>query len=100
MAVVIRLTRRGRKKLPFYRIGVFEASTRRDGASIENLGYYDPIAKGKAKQLELNEERVKHWLSVGAKPSDTVASFLRSLHIQYKDPVARRARQHKRQEKH
>ena len=84
MAVVIRLTRRGRKNRPFYRIGVFDANTRRDGVAVETLGYYNPIATEAETALELDVERARHWISVGARPSDTVASFLRKEKIELK----------------
>lgn len=67
----IRLTRCGRKNQPFYRIGVYDKRTGREGKCIEILGHYDPTSKNKVK--EVNEERAKHWLSVGAKPSLTVS---------------------------
>jgi small subunit ribosomal protein S16 len=70
--VRIRLQRTGRKNRPFYRIQVLDERTRRDGAGIEQLGWYDPVSRDEAKQLNLNEERAKYWISVGAQPSDTV----------------------------
>lgn len=84
MATKIRLTRGGRMHAPFYRIGVFDERTRRDGASIENLGFYNPLARGQDKELEFDVERAKYWLSVGAVPSETVASFLKKLGVSYK----------------
>jgi small subunit ribosomal protein S16 len=74
--VKIRLQRTGRKNRPFYRIQVLDERTRRDGASIEQLGWYDPVARDEAKQLNLNEERAKYWLSKGAQPSDTMRDIL------------------------
>lgn len=74
--VKIRLQRTGRKNRPFYRIQVLDERTRRDGAAIEQLGWYDPVARDEAKQLNLNEERTKYWLSVGAQPSDTMRDIL------------------------
>jgi small subunit ribosomal protein S16 len=74
--VRIRMQRLGRKNLPFYRINVVEKKTRRNGPVIEALGYFDPLANDPAKQIHINEERVKHWLSKGAQPSDTVRDFL------------------------
>lgn len=74
--VRIRMQRLGRRNAPFYRISAIDQRTRRDGRVIEQLGWYDPIAKDAAKQLNLNEERVKHWLSVGAQPSETVRDML------------------------
>ncbi len=82
MSVRIRLTRLGRRNRPFYRIGAFDNRTRRDGEMIEQLGHYDPLNKNEAEQVRLNEERIRYWLSVGAKPSETVASFLRKAKIE------------------
>ena len=77
MAVRIRLKRMGRRKRPFYRIGVFDARTKRDGKTIEELGFYDPIAKDEAKQVRLDRDRAMYWLSQGAQPSETVASIFK-----------------------
>jgi small subunit ribosomal protein S16 len=74
--VRIRLQRMGRTHRPFYRIQVTDSRQRRDGAAIEQLGWYDPLAKDAAKQMELKEDRLKYWLSVGAQPSDTMKDFL------------------------
>ena len=68
--VRIRLTRMGAKKRPFYRVVVADSRAPRDGRFIEQLGYYDPMKDPFDLKLEL--ERVGYWLSVGAKPSDTV----------------------------
>ena len=70
--VRIRMTRTGRTNAPFYRIQVVDKRTRRDGAAIEQLGWYNPLEKDAAKQINLNEERCKYWIGVGAQPSDTV----------------------------
>ena len=90
------MQRTGRKNRPFYRIQVLDKRTRRDGASIEQLGWYDPMAKDPAKQVNLNEERAKYWISVGAQPSDTVRDFFarRNL-VETKSWEAKRARQRK-----
>jgi len=74
--VRIRMQRLGRKNRPFYRIAAIDQRTRRNGRVIEALGTYDPIHPDATKQIELNEERMKYWLSVGAKPSDTVRDML------------------------
>lgn len=74
--VRIRMQRLGRRNRPFYRINAIDKRTRRNGKVIENLGWYDPIAKDESKQLSLNADRIKYWLSVGAQPSDTVRDFL------------------------
>jgi small subunit ribosomal protein S16 len=74
--VRLRMQRLGRKNRPFYRIGAAEKRTRRNGPLIELLGYYDPLEKDPTRQVRLNEERVKYWLSKGAQPTDTVRDFL------------------------
>ncbi|HLO42629.1 MAG TPA: 30S ribosomal protein S16 [Phycisphaerales bacterium] len=72
----IRLQRFGRKNRPFYRISALDRRTRRDGAPVEELGWYNPVEKNPAKQVQINEERVKYWLSMGAQPSETVRDML------------------------
>ena len=84
MAVVLRLKRFGRRNRPFYRICVMDRHTRRDGRAIEELGHYSPIDPKKGKHFVLNVERARYWLSVGAQPSRTVASFLRASGIDIK----------------
>ncbi|MBL8689817.1 MAG: 30S ribosomal protein S16 [Rhodospirillaceae bacterium] len=77
MALKIRMTRGGAKKRPFYSIVVAEHTSPRDGRFIEKLGTYNPmVAKGHADRVRLNAERIKHWISVGALPSERVAKFL------------------------
>jgi small subunit ribosomal protein S16 len=77
MAVAIRLARGGAKKRPYYRIVVADTRARRDGQFIEKVGTYNPmLAKGDENRVRLVEDRVKHWISQGAKPSDRVARFL------------------------
>ena len=82
MAVRIRCKRLGRRNRPFYRISVFDARTRRDGRSIEDIGTYDVMAPDERKIYSLKTDRLKYWLSVGAKPSETVASIIKKLGIQ------------------
>lgn len=72
----IRLQRFGRKHRPFYRISAVDKRTRRDGAPVEELGWYNPVEKDPAKQVSINAERVKHWISMGAQPTDTVRDML------------------------
>lgn len=72
----IRLQRLGRKNRPFYRVSAVDQRTRRDGRVVEALGWYDPLAGDPAKQVELNEERLKYWLSQGAQPTDTIRDML------------------------
>lgn len=74
--VRIRMSRIGRVHRPFYRIAAIDQRTKRNGKVIEPLGWYDPIAKDESKQINLDVERVKRWLSVGAQPSDTVMNIL------------------------
>ena len=77
MAVSIRLSRGGSKKRPYYRIVVADARSPRDGNFIEKIGTYNPLlAKDDEKRVTLNAERAKHWLSVGAQPTDRVHRFL------------------------
>ena len=76
MAVKIRMMRIGRRHRPFFRINAIESRNQRNGRVLEKLGHYDPIEKDKGKQVVLNLERVKHWLDVGAVPSDTVSQIL------------------------
>ena len=73
--VRIRMSRLGRKHRPFYRINAIEKRQPRDGAILENLGWYNPLEDDASKQVELKEDRIRHWLSVGAQPSDTCKSL-------------------------
>jgi small subunit ribosomal protein S16 len=93
------MTRAGRRNRPFYRIQVQDLRERRDGHFIEQIGWYDPIAADEAKQLKLDEDRVKYWLGVGAQPSPTLRDVLakRKL-IDTTDWEAERARSRKRVE--
>ena len=76
MAVSIRLSRGGAKKRPYYRIVVADSRSPRDGSFIEKIGTYNPLlAKDDAKRVVLDTDRAKHWLSVGAQPTDRVARF-------------------------
>jgi small subunit ribosomal protein S16 len=67
---VVRLTRMGRKKKPFYRIVVTDSRKRRDGGWIESIGYYNPVVNPKV--IKFDEERLNYWISVGAQMSPTV----------------------------
>ena len=75
--VVIRLSRAGAKKRPFYHICVSYRRNKRDGKFIERIGFYNPIAKETEEKIRFDHERYDHWLSVGAKPSDTVLMLLK-----------------------
>jgi len=76
MSLKIRLSRAGAKKRPYYRIVVADSRSPRDGRFIERIGSYNPmVAKEHPERIVLDVERAKHWLSVGALPSDRVARF-------------------------
>ncbi|MFT6556720.1 MULTISPECIES: 30S ribosomal protein S16 [Sneathiella] len=82
MALKIRLTRQGAKKRPFYRIVVADVRSPRDGRYIEILGTYNPmLAKDDENRVSLKEDRVKHWIEVGAQPTDRVAKFLAAAEL-------------------
>ena len=75
MATRIRLRRVGRKKKPAYRIVVADKAAPRDGRFIETIGHYDPLTE--PATVEVKVERARHWIGVGATPSDTVKSLLK-----------------------
>lgn len=75
--VKIRLTRGGAKKRPFYHIIVTDSRSARDGRNIERLGYYNPVASGNEKRIELDTARVDHWLGHGAQMTDKVRNLYR-----------------------
>lgn len=70
--VVIRLARHGAKKTPFYHITVADRSAKRDGRFVERVGFFNPLARGQAERLRVQIDRVDHWVSQGARPSDRV----------------------------
>lgn len=74
--VTIRLARHGSKKNPFYHITVADRSAKRDGRFIERVGFFNPVAKGQGEVLRVDLERVDHWLSVGAQPSERVQKLI------------------------
>ena len=75
MAIKIRLTRHGRKKKPFYRVVAANSEAARDGKFLEILGTYDPLKD--PAEFKVDSSKVDKWLSLGAKPSDTVRSLLK-----------------------
>ena len=79
MSVRIRMKMHGRKHRPFFRICVIDRQKARDGLPIEELGTYDPLVQDKAARVKLNMERVDYWLSVGALPSDRVATLIKKI---------------------
>ena len=84
MAVKLRLKRLGRTHKPFYRLNAVDSRSPRDGRVIEQLGFYDPINKDKAKQFSADLERCRHWLDHGAIPSETVSSLLKKSGLEHK----------------
>ena len=84
MSVKLRLKRLGRTNHPFYRLNAINSQTPRDGRVIEELGFYDPTNKDKAKQFVAKIDRCKHWLDVGAIPSETVSSLLKRSGLEHK----------------
>lgn len=75
--VVIRLSRGGAKKRPFYHIVVADKQRSRDGRFIERIGYFNPIASGKDVRLTLDLERAQHWIAQGAQASDRVKTLIK-----------------------
>ena len=77
MSVTIRLTRGGGRKVPFYRVVAADRRSPRDGRFIEQLGVYDPLRN--PPEVRIDAERLSHWLSVGAVPSQTVGELINGL---------------------
>ncbi|MFG1498091.1 30S ribosomal protein S16 [Saccharospirillum sp. HFRX-1] len=75
--VVIRLSRGGSKKRPFYHITVADSRNARDGRFIERVGFFNPIARGQEERLRVTLERVEYWQGKGAQTSDRVAQLLK-----------------------
>ncbi len=95
MSLKIRLSRGGAKKRPYYRVVVADSRKPRDGRYIERVGTYNPmVAKDHPERLKLDDERIKYWLGVGAKPSDRVARFLGDLGMIEKPPIPEQTKQH------
>ena len=79
VSVRIRMKRFGRKNRPFYRVCVIDRRKARDGKPIEEVGTYDPMVYDKAKRVTLNLERIEYWMSVGAQPSEHVATLIKKV---------------------
>ena len=77
--VKIRLKRMGRTHRPFYRISVMDVRKARDGRSIEDIGYYDPMVADKSQRVSLKLDRLEHWLGVGAQPTEKVAVLIKKV---------------------
>ncbi len=79
MSVRIRMKMTGRKHQPFFRLVVIDRQKSRDGLPIEEVGTYDPMVKTKSERVKVNMERIEYWMSVGATPSDRVATLLKKI---------------------
>jgi len=77
--VTIRLTRRGAKKQPFYHVVVTDSRQRQGGRALEQVGFFNPIARGNERKVDLDLARIDHWVSQGAKPSDRVAQLVAAV---------------------
>ncbi len=88
MAVKIRLKRMGAKKRPFYRLVVADSRAARDGAFIDTLGFYNPIAE--PVELKIDEEKALDWLQKGAQPSDTAKTLLKKSGVLEKFAASRK----------
>ena len=84
MAVKLRLKRMGRTNRAYYRLSAIDSRSPRDGRVIEELGHYDPIEKDQSKQFVANLDRCRHWLDVGATPSETVSGLLKKSGLEHK----------------
>ena len=74
--VTIRLTRRGAKKQPFYHVVVTDSRKRQGGRTLEQVGFFNPVARGNEREIELDLARIDHWLGQGAKPSERVSHLV------------------------
>jgi small subunit ribosomal protein S16 len=77
--VVIRLSRAGAKKRPFYHMVVTDSRKRRDGNYIERIGYFNPVARGKEVRLHMEMDKLVHWQGVGAQLSDRVRALMKEF---------------------
>ncbi len=84
--LAIRLRRTGSKKRPFFRVVVTDSRTARDSSFVEVLGFYNP--RTKPETLEIDRERLAHWLKTGAKPSDTIRTLVHRLPAAVAAPAA------------
>lgn len=80
--VTIRLTRRGGRNAPFYHVVVTDSRRRQGGRMLEQVGYFNPIARGKDRKLELNLPRIEYWTGTGAQMSDRVRALVSSVRRQ------------------
>ncbi|MBL4692424.1 MAG: 30S ribosomal protein S16 [Magnetovibrio sp.] len=96
MSLRIRLSRGGAKKRPYYRIVITDSRNPRDGRFIERVGTYNPmLAKDDEKRVTLKEDRIKHWMGLGALPSDRVARFLGAAGLADKPAIPNQTKKNK-----
>jgi small subunit ribosomal protein S16 len=81
----------GRKHRPYFRIVAIDARQPRDGRIIEELGSYDPMVKDSDARVKLKPDRIKYWVSVGAKPSEKVAVLIRKYLAKFEEQAAQAA---------
>jgi small subunit ribosomal protein S16 len=86
--VTIRLTRRGAKNQPFFHVVVTDSRKRQGGSILEQVGYFNPVARGKEVRLKLEIERIDHWVKLGAQLSERVASLSKEYRKQAVAPAA------------
>jgi small subunit ribosomal protein S16 len=91
VAVRIRMKSLGRKHRPYFRIVAIDSRQPRDGRIIEELGSYDPMVKSTDDRVKLKPDRIKYWMSVGAKPSEKVAVFLKKYMSKFEQQAAAQA---------
>ena len=91
MAVRIRMKSMGRKHRPYYRIVAIDSRQPRDGKVLEELGSYDPMVKNTDERVRLKPDRIKHWMSVGALPSENVAVLLKKYMAKWEQKEAEAA---------
>ncbi len=92
MAVRIRMKKMGRKHRAYFRIVAIDHRQPRDGRVIEELGSYDPMVKDTNERVKLKPDRVKYWMSVGAKPSENVAVFIKKYMKKFEAQAAEAAK--------
>ena len=102
--LVMRMTRHGAKKRPYYHIVIADSRYPRDGRYIEKIGAYNPmLAKENPQRVTFEEERVKHWIKMGAQPSERVARFLHAAglgaKVEYRESPKKSAPKAKAQER-
>ena len=94
--VKIRLQKLGRRNRAFFRLVVTDARVKRQGTYLEKLGQYDPIVKDLAKGLVVNVERAKHWIGVGAQPTESAASLLQRAGVVLAKPTPKKVKKDKK----